>query len=92
MKKKKGFYCCDVALWAKKPGKERVYLAYTSTTQFITERSQDRNSSRPGTWRRELMQKPWKGAAYWLASMASSACFLLEPTTTSSGASPPITS
>jgi hypothetical protein len=30
--------------------------------------SQDRNSSRAGTWRQELMQTPWRGAAYWLAS------------------------
>ena len=29
---------------------------------------QDRNSSRDGTWRKELMQRPWRGAAYWLAS------------------------
>jgi hypothetical protein len=28
--------------------------------------SQDRNSSRDRIWRRELMQRPWKGAAYWL--------------------------
>jgi hypothetical protein len=25
------------------------------------------NSSRAGTWRQELRQKPWRGAAYWLA-------------------------
>ena len=24
-------------------------------------------SNRAGTWRHELMQRPWRGAAYWLA-------------------------
>jgi hypothetical protein len=35
---------------------------------FITKESQDRNSPRAGTWRQELMQRPWRGAVYWLAS------------------------
>ena len=48
-------------------GEERVYLAYTSTSMFIIKGSQDRNSKRTGTCRQELMQKPWRGAAYWLA-------------------------
>jgi hypothetical protein len=52
----------------KQVGEERVYSAYTSTLLFITKGSQDRNSHRAGTWRQELMQSPWKGAAYWLAS------------------------
>lgn len=26
-----------------------------------------RNSKRTGTWRQELIQRPWRGAAYWLA-------------------------
>jgi len=30
------------------------------------EGSQGRNSSRTGTWRQELMQKPWSSVAYWL--------------------------
>ena len=37
---------------------ERIYLAYSSTSLFITEGSQDRNSHRSGTWRQELMQRP----------------------------------
>jgi hypothetical protein len=49
-------------------GEERVYSAYTSTLRFTTEGSQDRNSNRAGTWRQELMQRPWRDAAYWLAS------------------------
>jgi len=30
----------------------------------VTEGSQDRNSNRAGTWRQELMQRLWRGAAY----------------------------
>jgi hypothetical protein len=48
-------------------GEERVYLAYTSISLFITEGSQDRDSNRPVTWRQELMQRPWRGTPYWLA-------------------------
>jgi hypothetical protein len=29
--------------------------------------SEGRNSCRAGAWRQELMQTPWRGAAYWLA-------------------------
>ena len=34
------------------------------------EGGQDRNSNRAGTWRQELMQRPWRGADYWLAQPA----------------------
>jgi hypothetical protein len=34
---------------------------------LITKGSQDRNSQRAGTWRQKLMQRPWRGSAYWLA-------------------------
>jgi hypothetical protein len=46
----------------KKVGEERIYSAYP-----FTEASQDRNSSRAGTWRQELMQRLWRVTAYWLA-------------------------
>jgi hypothetical protein len=49
-------------------GEGRVYLAYTSASLFITEGNHGRNSDRAGTWRQELMQKAWRGAAYWLSS------------------------
>ena len=52
----------------KQVGEERVYSAYTSTLLFITKGCQDYNSQRAGTWRQELMQRSWRGAAYWLAS------------------------
>jgi hypothetical protein len=48
----------------KEVGEERVYLAYTSTLLFTAEGSQDSNSNSTGTWRQELMQRPWSGAAY----------------------------
>jgi hypothetical protein len=52
----------------KQVGEERDYSAYTSTLLFITKGNQDRNSHRGGTWRQELMQRTWRGDAYWLAS------------------------
>jgi hypothetical protein len=52
----------------KQIGEERVYSAYTSTLLFFTKGIQDRNSSRAETWRQELMQRPWRDAAYWIAS------------------------
>ena len=36
-------------------------------SQSIIKGIQDMNSSRAETWRQGLMQRPWKGAAYWLA-------------------------
>jgi len=33
----------------------------------VIEGSQERNDNRAGTWTQELMQRPWRGAAYWLA-------------------------
>jgi hypothetical protein len=51
-----------------KLGREgRVYLVNTSVLVFIIKGSQDRNLNRAGTWRQELMQRPWRSAAYWLA-------------------------
>jgi hypothetical protein len=44
-----GFYSCTNIMTKKQVGEERVYSAYISTLLFITERSQDRNSSRSGS-------------------------------------------
>jgi hypothetical protein len=63
-----GFYSCTDIRTKKQVGEERVYSAYTSTLLFISKGSPDRNSHRAGTWRQELMQRPWRDAAYWLAS------------------------
>jgi hypothetical protein len=35
-------------------------------TVYHLKKSWDRNSSWAGTWGQELMQRPWRGAAYWL--------------------------
>ena len=53
-----GYSCCE----------GRVCLAYASTSLSIIKESQDRDSNRAGTWRQELMQRPWRSAAYRLAS------------------------
>jgi hypothetical protein len=44
-----GFYFCTNIMTKKQVGEERVYSAYISTLLFITERSQDWNSSRLGS-------------------------------------------
>jgi hypothetical protein len=68
-----GFYFCDEALWQQnktkqnkttttitnKVGEERVYLAYTFILLFTTEKSQDRNSKRAGSWMQVLMERLW---------------------------------
>jgi hypothetical protein len=71
----------------KKPGEERL----THFTWYsIIEGCQTGQELKQGrTWRQELMQRPWRSAAYWIALMACSACFLIEPRTTSLGMAPP---
>jgi hypothetical protein len=39
------------------------FIQVTLPTLLFSEGSQDRNSHRAGTWRQELMQRPWKDAA-----------------------------
>jgi hypothetical protein len=47
----------------KKPvGEERVYSSYTSSLLFITKGMELKQSRK-----QELMQRPWKDAAYWPA-------------------------
>jgi hypothetical protein len=71
----------------KQTGKERVYSAYISTLLFITERSQDWNSSRSGSrsWCRGYRGMLLIG----LLPLACSACSLIEPKTTNPGIAPP---
>lgn len=69
--------------------RERVYLDYTSTSLFIIEGSQDRESNRAGAQRQELMQSPWKVLLAGLLPKTFSACFLIESRTTSQGMAPP---
>jgi hypothetical protein len=68
---------------------KRVYLAHTSTSLFITEGHQDRNSHRAGIWRQELMQRSWRVLLTGLLPMACSGCVFTEPRTTSPGVAPP---
>jgi hypothetical protein len=42
-------------------GKERIYFIL----QLIVHQSEE--ELKAGTWRQELMQRLWRGAAYWLA-------------------------
>ena len=70
-------------------GEERVYLAYMSTLLFITRGRQDRNSNRARTWRQGLMQRPWRVLLTGLLPLVCSACFLIEPKTTSPEMAPP---
>jgi hypothetical protein len=67
---------------------ESICSAYTSSST-VHRWSQNRNTSREGTRRQELMTQEATDAAYWLALMACSACFLIEPRTTSLGMAPP---
>jgi hypothetical protein len=84
-----GFYSCTNITTKKQVGEERVYSAYTSTLLFITKGSQDRNSSRSGSrsWCRGHGGMLLTG----LLPLACSACFLIEPRTTSPGMAPPTT-
>lgn len=43
------------------------FVWLTFPDHCITERHGVRNSSRAGTWRQELMQRPQRNTAYWLA-------------------------
>ena len=64
---------------------EKVYF----TLAFTIKSSQDRNSSRAGIWRQELMQRPWRVLLTGLLLMTCSTCFLIEPRTTCLGVAPP---
>jgi hypothetical protein len=60
-----GFQCCDVTppqgiMWK---GNDLFDLGFHV---IITEGSQGSNSKGAGSWRQELMQRPWRNAAYWL--------------------------
>jgi hypothetical protein len=50
---------------------------------FIIKRSQVRSSNRAGTWRQELMKRTTRVLLTGLLIVTCSACFLIEPRTTS---------
>jgi hypothetical protein len=73
----------------KQVGEEKVYSTNISTLLFITKGSQDRNSHGAETWRQKLIQRPWRDAAYWIASLGLLSLLLTEPRTTSPRMAPP---
>jgi hypothetical protein len=78
-----GFYSCTNIMTKKQVGEEKVYWAYTSTLLFITKGSQDWNSWRSGS-------RSWcrSHGGIGLLLLACSACFLIQPKTTSPGMVP----
>jgi hypothetical protein len=70
----------SILLWGNhsQVREEGIYLAFTSISLVIIEGSQDRNSKQGRNLAQELMQRPWRSAAYWLAHPGLSACFLIE--------------
>ena len=48
--------------------KERAYLAYTSTSLFITQGRQDKNSKQGRTLEAGADAEAMEGGVYWLAS------------------------
>jgi hypothetical protein len=71
----------------KQVGEERAYLAYTSTLLFITKGFQDWNSSRSGS--RSWCWGHGGMLLTGLLPLSCSACFLIEPKTTSPEMAPP---
>jgi hypothetical protein len=61
---------------------EMVYFIHTSLSQFI-KNNEYRSSHRAETGSQELMQKPWIGAAYCLASQDLLRLLPYKPRTTS---------
>jgi hypothetical protein len=68
----------------KQDVEEGVYLAYTFTSPSVIEGSQDKNRRQEAEADAEAMEE--------CCLLACSACFLIEPRTTSSGMAPPTTS
>jgi hypothetical protein len=61
----------NIAVVKPKPlGEERVYLAYPSKPQTIEGSQAGAQTRQEPGGRQELMQKPWRGAAFWLAPHA----------------------
>jgi hypothetical protein len=68
------FYCCDETPGPKPTWGRKGAICFASQCPSLT-------GVRAGTWRQELMQRPWRAAAYWLAPTACST-FLMAPRTT----------
>lgn len=62
------YYCCDETPWPKATWERKGIIALTvphGSSWLRAER--ERNSNRAGTGRQELMQRPRRSAAFWLA-------------------------
>ena len=64
----------------KQVGEERVYSAYTFHIAVHHQRKSGLELKQ--VRKQELMQRPWRDVLYWLASLACSACSLIEAKTT----------
>ena len=67
----------DAMAKSKLDRKGLIWLHFHSTAHPNV--SQDKNFNRAGTGRQELVQKSWRGAAYWIGRRACSHWFLIEP-------------
>jgi hypothetical protein len=79
--------CCDKTLWPKQLGEERVFILPDCLCKSITEGSQNEEFW-VGTWRQELMQRPWRSSAYWLAACGLLSLFSITLRTNSPGVAP----
>lgn len=60
----------------------RFFVIDCGLSQYIIERSQPRNSSKTGTWKQELKQKPQMNAAYRLAPSGFLCLLFIYPRST----------
>lgn len=76
-------------------GRKRfIYFSLHFCITVHHHRKLGQKSNRTGTWRQEMMQRPWRHAAYYKAYFlkAYSTCFVIEPRTNQSahnGLGPP---
>jgi hypothetical protein len=80
-----GFYCCDETPWEKDKLGECIWLTLADHHQ----RKSEQDSRRPGTWKQEQMQRPRRGAAYWLAPHGSLSLLPYRTQDHLSGMAPP---
>ena len=66
------------AMAKSKLGRKELIWLHVHSTAYHKVR-QDKNFNRAGTGRQELVQKSWRGAAYWIGHRACSDWFLIEP-------------